>query len=217
MGRKYSHENRYKIIKASFSVFLEYGYSDVTTRMIADACGMQRSLLHHYYQKKERILLDVYLDICRAIYEYCHNTLNREQFEILDVNMFFRIIYEVMQIRPHYKNIYMTIYRDAALLNTFLGFAVDNNDFFGMHPFSPEKKRAVFMVSGSMSQLVLLYEAKAVEMSARDLVNFAMRGYYFYLGFNKAKTQHFIDQVNEIVTEKYVSGFIAYYENKMFN
>jgi AcrR family transcriptional regulator len=146
MGRKYSHENRYKIIKASFALFLEHGYSDVTTRMIADACGIQRSLLHHYYQKKEQILLDVYLDICRVISEYCRNTLNREQFEIVDVNMFFRIIYEVMHIRPQYKNIYMTIYRDATLLYKILDFAVTNNDFFGMPPYSPEKKLAVFMV-----------------------------------------------------------------------
>ncbi|MDR2049467.1 MAG: TetR/AcrR family transcriptional regulator [Treponema sp.] len=217
MGRKYSHENRYKIIKASFSLFLEHGYPNVTTRMIADACGIQRSLLHHYYQKKEQILLDVYLDICRAIYAYCLNALNREQFETLDVNIFFRIIYEVMQIRPVYKNIYMTIYRDATLLYKILSFAVDNNDFFGLPPFSQEKKRAVFMVCGSLSQLVLLYEAKAVEMSARDLINYAMHGYYFHLGFNKAKTQHFIDRVNEIITEKYVLGFIAYYEDKMFN
>jgi AcrR family transcriptional regulator len=217
MGRKYSYENRHKIIKTAFSLFLEYGYPDVTTRMIADACGIQRSLLHHYYQKKEQILLDVYLDICRAINEYSRNTLNREQLEVLDVNMFFRVIYEVMHVQPKYTKIYMTIYRDAALLNKVLSFSVDNSDFFGMSPFSPEKKLAMFMVSGSLSQLVLLYEAKATEMSARDLVNFAMRSYYFYRGFNETKTQNFIDQVNKIITKEYVLGFISYYEDKMFN
>jgi hypothetical protein len=68
-----------------------------------------------------------------------------------------------------------------------------------------------------MSQLVLLYEDKAIEMSARGLVDFAMQSYYFYLGFNKTKTKSLIDQVNEIITEKYVSGFIAYYEDKILN
>jgi AcrR family transcriptional regulator len=215
MGRKYSYENRQKIIKASFSLFLDYGYLEVTTRMIADSCGIQRSLLHHYYQKKEQIFLDVYLDICREINKYCHDTLTSEQIDVLDVNMFFRIIYEIMSIKPKYKNIYMPIYRDAALLYKILAFSVDNNDFLYSRPFSQEKQLAMFMLSGSMSQMVLLYENNAVEMSSRELIDYAMQGYYFYLGFSKAKTRNLVEQTNKIVTEKYVLGFITYYEDKM--
>jgi len=65
MGRPINYEQREKIKKISFNMFLKYGYDNVTTRNIAKECGITRSLLYHYYNQKELLLIDVYLDLVR--------------------------------------------------------------------------------------------------------------------------------------------------------
>lgn len=70
-------------------MFLKYGYDNVTTRNIAKECGITRSLLYHYYNQKELLLIDVYLDLVREANIFFLKTLTDEQLENLDVNLFF--------------------------------------------------------------------------------------------------------------------------------
>lgn len=215
MGRSINYEQRFKVLKTSYALFREYGYEQVTTRMIAQECEMKRALLHHYYDKKEKILLDIYLDIVREANDYFRKALSVDELENLDVGMFFRIFYEMMSINPKYSNLYLPIYRDAKLLNELLKFTIENNEFFGMKPFSEKKKLGMFMVSGSLSQLVLLYINNELKMSAGEVVNFAMRGYYLYLGKTENESQQLINFVDNIISQRYVQDFINCYEMKM--
>ncbi|MDR1900045.1 MAG: TetR/AcrR family transcriptional regulator [Treponema sp.] len=212
-----NNEQRRTIIKTAYRLFLEYGYDKLTTRVLADACGMQRSLLSHYFDKKENILLAVYLDIIREIENYCRLTLSEKQIQTLDVIMVFHMFFRMMDADPRYKNIYMPVYMDPRILNRALCFAVDNNDFFGMPAITEQKKISMFIISGSMSQLMLLCENGRLNMNIRNLINFAMEGYYLHLGFGPKKTQKIVAQVNKILTKSYVLRFIVYYEKKMLN
>ena len=52
-------EKRGAILKGAAKLFAERGYSGASVKMIADACGMSKALLYHYYTDKEELLFDI--------------------------------------------------------------------------------------------------------------------------------------------------------------
>lgn len=52
-----SEETRRLILQVAQQLFMEYGYRAVTTRQIADACGLTQPALYHYFADKEALYL----------------------------------------------------------------------------------------------------------------------------------------------------------------
>jgi AcrR family transcriptional regulator len=52
-----SEETRRLILRVAQQLFMEYGYRAVTTRQIADACGLTQPALYHYFADKESLYL----------------------------------------------------------------------------------------------------------------------------------------------------------------
>lgn len=50
---------RQAILHRSAELFAQYGYSGTSITMIADACGISKALLYHYYPDKEAVLFDI--------------------------------------------------------------------------------------------------------------------------------------------------------------
>ena len=50
---------RQAILRRSAELFAQYGYSGTSITMIADACGVSKALLYHYYSDKEALLFDI--------------------------------------------------------------------------------------------------------------------------------------------------------------
>jgi len=55
-----TEETRRAILRAAHTLFMELGYRSVTTRMVADACGVKQPLLYYHFADKETLYLDVY-------------------------------------------------------------------------------------------------------------------------------------------------------------
>jgi AcrR family transcriptional regulator len=53
---------RLSILHRSAELFAASGYVGTSMHMIADACGVSKALLYHYYQDKEEILFDILSD-----------------------------------------------------------------------------------------------------------------------------------------------------------
>lgn len=47
------------ILDRSATLFAEYGYDRASINMIANACGMSKALLYHYYFDKSQLLFDI--------------------------------------------------------------------------------------------------------------------------------------------------------------
>ena len=56
-----------RILTAAQTLFMNHGYAAVTTRMIADAAGVQQPLLYHYYKTKEALYLAVVMDVSETM------------------------------------------------------------------------------------------------------------------------------------------------------
>lgn len=53
---------RSAILQRSAQLFAEFGYSGASINMIAEACGVSKALLYHYYPDKEAVLFDIICD-----------------------------------------------------------------------------------------------------------------------------------------------------------
>lgn len=58
---------RLAILHKSAELFAQFGYSGTSITMIADACGVSKALLYHYYPDKEALLFDIISDHLDAL------------------------------------------------------------------------------------------------------------------------------------------------------
>ena len=52
-------DKRRAILHRSAELFAQFGYSGTSITMIAEACGVSKALLYHYYSDKEAVLFDI--------------------------------------------------------------------------------------------------------------------------------------------------------------
>src|SRR5580765_6899143 len=60
-------ERRGAILEAALSVFSDLGYTQATLNDVADRVGVTKGCLYHYFESKERLLLDLIQDRVGAI------------------------------------------------------------------------------------------------------------------------------------------------------
>jgi AcrR family transcriptional regulator len=58
--RPNTEETRRAILRAAHTLFMELGYRRVTTRMVAEACGVKQPLLYYHFADKETLYLAVH-------------------------------------------------------------------------------------------------------------------------------------------------------------
>lgn len=68
-----SEETRRAILRVAQQLFMEHGYRAVSTRQIADACGLTQPALYHYFADKQ----DLYVAVVREELARTHVALER--------------------------------------------------------------------------------------------------------------------------------------------
>ena len=59
-GKKYKADvSRAQILDAAAGLFRQYGYGQVSLRVIAESAGIKSGSLHYYFASKETIVLEV--------------------------------------------------------------------------------------------------------------------------------------------------------------
>ncbi|RAP75398.1 TetR/AcrR family transcriptional regulator [Paenibacillus montanisoli] len=59
-----SQETRAMIIRTAKEMFMKLGYRAVSTRLIAEACGVTQPALYHHFKDKQALYLDVMRSVC---------------------------------------------------------------------------------------------------------------------------------------------------------
>ncbi|RNA66576.1 TetR/AcrR family transcriptional regulator [Alteribacter keqinensis] len=73
MGRGDHSQTQNRIVSTAHALFMEHGYRSVSTRRIADACGLTQPALYHHFSSKEAI----YLEVLRTDLNRTKASLNR--------------------------------------------------------------------------------------------------------------------------------------------
>lgn len=55
-------KKRQGILSRSATLFAEHGFTGTSITMIADACGVSKALMYHYYRSKDAVLFDLLED-----------------------------------------------------------------------------------------------------------------------------------------------------------
>ncbi|UVI29621.1 TetR/AcrR family transcriptional regulator [Paenibacillus spongiae] len=74
-----SQETRASIIKTAKKLFMELGYRAVSTRQIADACGLTQPALYHHFSDKESLYVEVLQTVCSETRRALERIIKREQ------------------------------------------------------------------------------------------------------------------------------------------
>ena len=55
-------KKRQGILSRSATLFAEHGFTGTSITMIAEACGVSKALMYHYYSSKDAVLFDLLQD-----------------------------------------------------------------------------------------------------------------------------------------------------------
>ena len=214
MARKKNLAQRVTIIKAAYHLFLEEGYDKVTTKQVAEACGIAHSLLHYYYPTKS----DLLLDIVNTMIAKLHSYLSQQEVNMGDklyvYGLFNRLFFEVLTVNRKLFGIYQSALTDGHTLRRWTKYAVEK---FGLQvPDSPEKaKLAPYMLSGAMGQILLLYIDFEIELELRETVNLALESFYATQGLTKAWIHATIGLVDRRMTQPFIRDFLNEFADMM--
>src|SRR4051812_17500222 len=62
-------KKRQGILSQSAILFAEHGFTGTSISMIAEACGVSKALMYHYYRSKDAVLFDLLEDHLRKLVE----------------------------------------------------------------------------------------------------------------------------------------------------
>lgn len=60
-------ERQQSILDVAASIFAEHGFNGTSIASLAEACGVSKALLYHYYDSKEALLYDMLLVHCKLL------------------------------------------------------------------------------------------------------------------------------------------------------
>ncbi|OIK13280.1 hypothetical protein BIV60_14430 [Bacillus sp. MUM 116] len=99
-----SLETKQNIFEISRSLFMTYGYRSVSTRQIAQACGITQPALYHHFGNKQEIYIEVVKEI-----------MNRTKFQMIQI----KEQYMAFKDRIYHIAIYMLMNHQEDLSQMF--------------------------------------------------------------------------------------------------
>ena len=215
MGRKKNLAQRVNIIKTAYRLFLEEGYDAVTTKQVAEACGIAHSLLHYYYPTKS----DLLTDIVNTMVAKLHSYLIQHEVDLSDklyvYGLFNRLLFESFIYNRKLFGIYQAAMADGEILRRWTKYAVEKLGLFSTGDVSEKAKLSPYMLSGGMGQILLLYIDFKIELEFRETVNLALESFYTTNGLTRAWIHATIGLIDRRMTPAFVRGFLGEFSAMM--
>lgn len=212
MGRKKNIEQREQIVFTAYKMFYDNGYDKVTMREIASACQITPSLLQHYYNKKEDIVIEIFYDLILRIYSYLDERYSEITDSRISTAMFYRLFYEVLTADDNkLLNIYYKILGNSELLCRATDYALSQPTAHTLGETLSENL-SIYMLNGTLSQLFTLHLSDKMQLGTMDIVNIALYSYFGFLRFRPDEVISNIALVNSLLTKSSVNEFIAAYK-----
>ncbi len=79
-----AEETRRAILRAAHDLFMEAGYRAVTTRMVAQASGIQQPLIYYHFADKEALYIEVQRELAMSMHVALESIAMRAEANIVD-------------------------------------------------------------------------------------------------------------------------------------
>ena len=128
-------ETRRTIIKTAHNLFMESGYRAVSTRQIADACGLTQPALYHHFKNKETLYIEVILNEIHKTKTGLERIIKRHKDlkERLVEVAYFILINKPEDMSQMFRDIQQELSEDARKLisdSWFNGFIIPISEIF---------------------------------------------------------------------------------------
>ncbi|MGH9138990.1 MAG: TetR/AcrR family transcriptional regulator [Acidimicrobiales bacterium] len=166
-------ERRRQILDVARRLFSERSYADVSTEQIAEAAGIRRGLLHHYFGSKRDLFVEVVRDLLdRAAVPFDHDAIGTME-EVVERNV--------------------ERWLDFVERNSAMWFAVSGAEGFGR---DPELERLVAATRDATVERIIQVlrldgatdELRAVLRSYGGLAELATREWLVHKSLSRAQT-----------------------------
>lgn len=100
------HDTYQFIIRVSYQLFMELGFRKVSTRMIAERCGITQPALYHHFKNKQ----DIYKEVIITSIQQTENALLKitKEYQILQ-----ECLYQIaLYFLEHYQEDFMQMFHD---------------------------------------------------------------------------------------------------------
>ncbi len=119
MGRKVKTENRDTFLRAAYKLFINLGYENVPTTMIAKEAGIHHASMFRYFASKEDILSFLFESIEKKMITYLNLSSNREPLQ--NYVIFSIMKYEFSLLNPDYFRLRASLIKKTdAFIKMFL-------------------------------------------------------------------------------------------------
>ena len=203
---------RERILSHSYHMFLDSDYRKVTTRGIAEACGMERSLLHHYYNTKDKIVLDIFISITHSGMQFLHERLDRELLIEGTFYAYSKVFFLALERNNRLINLYRVLLKDAQLITDLIKDAFINGRGFLAYMVPQKEVIGMAMAMGSMAHLLLGRYDGLFQLTVNEAVNMSVDNYYIYQGLSKSKLNAMKMRVDAAIDDQLVDEFIENFE-----
>jgi len=214
MANKVNKEMRMRILRESYHMFMHKKYDEVTTRDIADVCGLSRSNLHYYYNKKEEILLDILSAISKQLYVYFFekNSFYRfgEEYQLY----FIQLSFGHGKKRPGLEALFWELFNDTEMMYKYI-LSLNYFEKKGGLDLNDKQDVGVLVFYGTLSQLATLRRNGAIQSNMYELTNMAYRAKMAYEGSSEEDMARIFEKIAVIDLPSEIDAFTAYYEEQL--
>lgn len=219
MPRKQNLEMRSRILRESIEIFLEHGYRQTTMGTIAEACGITRPLLQHYYAKKENILAQYFYNVLEEAISFVATRLIPQPsvygshatplFICSQTKLFYHIL---TRDNNALLKLYSEILFNAELLMRGITFASKSIRYPGM-TVTAKDYRGWYVLNGVLSQFVALYLDKNPYERFSPILDEAFDLYLTYVGLNHDARSSILETADSLVNTEALEQFDEVFDN----
>lgn len=216
MAKPQNIEQRNLILKTAFQLFIKKGYDETTTREIASSCGIERGLLHYYYNKKSAILYSMYSSYLNMLRDFISSEFQSEYPEI-KVALFTRLFFKSVFTKRKYLGILQSILEDYQLTNYKIQLTGCIFEEFMGNDLSTKSKITIATTSAIAAESQLLLGLINKDFSINELIiqEQIIKIQFDCLNYSPDNINYFLLKSKELIEALDLNSFYNYLKNNI--
>lgn len=217
MARSKNTELRNQILVNAYQMFYEDGVDNVLMKDIADQSGISVSLLHHYYRRKEDLLVHIFYDMLYKIRTYILEDMKLDpgalgENAIVYPGVLYTIFYDtLMRDNNHLLRIYTGLLYDTELLRQITDYAFTSLIPPAALPSDNRSRLSMYTLNGALSQVVCIYLDSALPLDLKATLRSLIGVYFGGCGRTQEEQEKLLKLVDRLLPQPVLDGFYTKY------
>ena len=217
MGKKKNQEARNKINLAARKLFAQKGYSNTTTKDIADEAGCEKTLVQYYFPKKDDFMTFFLEDMLNHTDTYIEKKGLKKNNYFGNLMFIGLVHYAYLLNSENMKVLTIDIISNRFLTEVMID--MDINWATNYMKFVPDDEQDdwednIAMIMGGAYELIFRKMSKGKNISPRELIEKSIMLHMTAQGISTDETNKVIK--NEVLNDDELNDFVQYLDEILF-